>query len=200
MEVSVYCVEGVFLNSNKHSETNVYSTGRGTRSSPLQVQSRTTTVQEFWIKKADDTEFKVTLYNQEVVAREGHHISMMIADSGSGEAGFAGYVNFDTETTGIFNSSVVARHFAQNALPCVVSFALFVIAAGIIWYKYEFILGLLTCGAGLFFATMIRNVHAFFINLAIIDLAKKTARLAKKESPFSKQQDEVEEEPEVAGW
>jgi hypothetical protein len=53
MELSVKVLEGIMLSGTKHSETDVYTSGRGTRLDPVKIESVKTTIHEFWFKCLD---------------------------------------------------------------------------------------------------------------------------------------------------
>lgn len=163
MNVTVHLLEGVFLESNKHSKTHVYSTGRGTQHDPVRVQSATVTIQEFWLQTTNGAEQKITLHDEEVKARQGHHISMIIADDESDNSCFVGYINFTTDRCVRFDNSKTAQLFAKNAAPCVLTIFLAFIAAGIAWYMDGFITGLIALATGLFVSALVRNIHAVII-------------------------------------
>jgi hypothetical protein len=162
MNITVRLLEGVFLESNKHSKTNVYSTGRGTQHDPVRVKSETVTIQEFWLQTGGD-ERKITLYDEEVKARQGHHISMIIADDESDNACFVGYVNYTTDLCVRFDNSRTAQLFAKNAAPCILTLALAFIAGGVAWYVEGFITGLMALAGGLVVSAIVRNIHAAII-------------------------------------
>lgn len=163
MKVTARLLEGVFLESNKHSKTHVYSTGRGTQHDPVRVQSATVTIQEFWLQTTHGDERKITLHDEEVKARQGHHISMIIADDESDHSCFVGYVNHTTSQWVRFDNSKTAQLFAKNAAPCVLTIFLAFIAAGVAWYVEGFMPGLFTLAAGLFVSAIVRNIHAAII-------------------------------------
>ena len=163
MNITVRLLEGVFLESNKHSKTNVYSTGRGTQHDPVRVKSETVTIQEFWLQTTDGNERKITLYDEEVCARQGHHISMIIADDDSGNSCFVGYINFTTDRCVHFDNSRTAQLFAKNAAPCILTLALAFIAGGVAWYIDGFIAGLMALAGGLVVSAIVRNIHAAII-------------------------------------
>jgi hypothetical protein len=79
MDIAARLLEGVLLESNKHSKTHVCSTGLGTEHDPVRVKSATVTIQEFWLQTKNSVDEKATRHNAEVNARQGHHIAMIIA-------------------------------------------------------------------------------------------------------------------------
>ncbi len=163
MKVTARLLEGVFLESTKRSETHVYSTGRGTQHDPVRVQSATVTIQEFWLQTTDGDERKITLHDKEVKARQGHHISMIIADDESENSCFVGYVNFTTDQWIRFDNSKTAQLFAKNAAPCILTLALAFVAGGVAWYIDGFIAGLMALAGGLVVSAIVRNIHAAII-------------------------------------
>lgn len=162
MDIAVRLLDGVFLESNKHSKTHVYSTGRGTEYDPVRVKSATVTIQEFWLQRSDGGEEKITLQNEEVKARQGHQIAMIIADE-SDNSCFVGYINFTTDRCVCFDNSDTARLFAKGAAPCVLMQAFAFMAFGVCWYMYDFMTGFVSLGAGLVASVIVRNIHAIII-------------------------------------
>ncbi|WP_134055846.1 hypothetical protein [Rheinheimera aquimaris] len=183
MDLSVSYVEGTMLESSKHSKTDVYSTGRGTRHDPLRVHSVNTTVQEFWLKKLDGTEHKISLHNKEVQAREGHRLVMLLGESDDKE-GYVGYVNFDTERSILFDNTGIARSFASSGWPYILCLLLAFILTVLAGLREGFLIAVLALMLGIIFATFIRNIHGFFIKLTLNRLAKEAARAAFQDSAF----------------
>lgn len=163
MEVTVRTLEGVFLESNKLSKTHVSSTGRGTEHDPVRVKSETITIQEFWLQRTNGAEQQITLHDEEVKARQGHHIAMIIADDESDNSCFIGYINYTTDRCVRFDNGHTAQLFAKNAAPCILTIFLAFIAGGVAWYMEGFINGLIVFAIGLFVSTIVRNIHAAII-------------------------------------
>ncbi|MFC4654048.1 hypothetical protein ACFO3I_03295 [Rheinheimera marina] len=185
MDLSVNLVEGVMLESSKHSSTSVYSTGRGTRNDPVRVHSQTNTVQEFWLKKLDGTESKITLNNREVQAREGHRLILLQGESEDGLVGYVGYLNLDTDRYVIFNNSGIARAFAGRGLPFYIFVLLAFIAGGLVVFAKGFAAGFFAWALGLFAAIFVRNIHGFFIGLTLSSLTKQAVQTAKRSNSFT---------------
>jgi len=185
MDLSVNLVEGVMLESSKHSSTSVYSTGRGTRNDPVRVHSQTNTVQEFWLKKLDGTESKITLNNREVQAREGHRLILLQGESEEGLVGYVGYLNLDTDRYVIFNNSGIARAFAGRGLPFYIFVLLAFIAGGLVMFAKGFATGFFAWALGLLAATFVRNIHGFFIGLTLSSLTKQAVQTAKRSNSFT---------------
>lgn len=163
MELTVSLLEGTYLEGSKHSKTHVYSTGNGTRDSPIKIESAQITIQEFWLKTPDGKEEKITLGNVAVDARMGHAIAIVIVADDDGNADYVGYLNYSTGDIARFDNTSAARHFARNAAPCVLTILLAFIAGGVGWYIEGFFTGLIAFAAGMIASVIVRNIHAFFI-------------------------------------
>lgn len=163
MELTVSLLEGTYLEGSKHSKTHVYSTGNGTRDSPIKIESAQITIQEFWLKTRDGNEEKITLGNVAVDARMGHEIAMVIVADDGGNADYVGYLNYSTGDIARFDNTSTARNFARNAAPCVLTILLAFIAGGVGWYSEGFMTGLIAFAAGMIASVIVRNIHAFFI-------------------------------------
>ncbi|HCU64399.1 MAG TPA: hypothetical protein DF774_01420 [Rheinheimera sp.] len=171
-------VEGIMLESSKHAETSVYSTGRGTRHDPVRVHSQTSTVQEFWIKKLDGTESQITLHDKEVKAREGHRLVLLRGESEDGLSGYVGYLNIDTDQYVIFNNKGIARAFASKGLPFYATGFLALIVGVFVAFASEFLAGFLIFMVGIWCAIIVRNTHGYFIDPKLTELAKEAVQRA----------------------
>lgn len=185
MELSVNFVEGIMLESSKHAETSVYSTGRGTRHDPVRVHSQTSTVQEFWIKKLDGTESQITLHDKEVKAREGHRLVLLRGESEDGLSGYVGYLNIDTDSYVIFNNKGIARAFASKGLPFYATGFLALLAGVFVAFTSEFLAGLLVFLVGIWCAIAVRNMHGYFIDPKLTQLAKDAVQKAIRTNSFT---------------
>lgn len=185
MDLSISLIEGVLLESSKHAETSVYSTGRGTRNDPVRVHSQTSTVQEFWIKKLDGTESQITLHDKEVKAREGHRLVLLRGESEDGLSGYVGYLNIDTAQYVIFNNAGIARAFASIGLPFYATGFLALIVGVFVAFASEFLAGFLVFMAGIWCAIIVRNIHGYFIDPKLTQLAKDAVQKANRTNSFT---------------
>ncbi|TVP16345.1 hypothetical protein [Shewanella sp. KCT] len=190
MELAVKAIEGTMLSGTKHSETDVYTTGRCTRLDPVKVQSVTTTIHEFWLKCLDGTETKVKLYDDEVEAREGHRL-ILFKGTNQDYSGCVGYINVDTGRFCLFDNAKLAKHMASKAQPVFITLATGFVMAIVFGFMNGFIDGLATFSGGILLARLVEKVHSFFIDQKLSKLAEETLKSAYLFNSFMQQSIEI---------
>ncbi len=103
--IDVIPIKGEVIGLQKHSKTNVYSTGGGGFvgqnggyvASP-QIRSNSTQINEFFIKSDGGKETHVKLTNIDVPMRDGHNVTMVMAKNKKVKRGYwIAAFNHDTE-------------------------------------------------------------------------------------------------------
>ncbi|MCL1156230.1 hypothetical protein L2728_19510 [Shewanella chilikensis] len=190
MELSVKVLEGIMLSGTKHSETDVYTSGRGTRLDPVKIESVKTTIHEFWFKCLDGTEKKVKLFNDEVEAREGHRL-VLLQGQNADYSGCVGYINVDTGRFCLFDNAWLAKNMASQSKPVYFILATGFVMAIVLGFMNGFIAGLATFAGGMLLAQLAEKVHSFFIDRKLSKLAKETLKSAYKFNSFTQESIEI---------
>ena len=104
-EIVFWEITGEVMSSNKHSETQVWSSGGGGYVGPQggqvaapTVQSRAITNHEFWLKTTDGKEKSIQLSDVDIPLREGQKITLICASEKGVDSGkYAVLINHNAE-------------------------------------------------------------------------------------------------------